>query len=105
MNKIDENLTLWRYMDFTKFVSLLQRKSLYFRRVDLYKEDATGISLVGKIEDEWNLFSENTVATEILKDILPLTSFSAWTVNTTVKIIDEIEENISYIGKYWFSAY
>ena len=36
-NKIDENLILWRYMDFTKFVSLLESQSLYFCRADLLK--------------------------------------------------------------------
>ena len=30
----DENIKVWRYMDFTKFVSLLYKRSLYFCRVD-----------------------------------------------------------------------
>jgi hypothetical protein len=30
----DENIEIWRYMDFTKFVSLLDKRSLYFCRVD-----------------------------------------------------------------------
>lgn len=30
----DENIKVWRYMDFTKFVSLLDKRSLYFCRVD-----------------------------------------------------------------------
>lgn len=30
----DENAKIWRYMDFTKFVSLLDRKALFFTRVD-----------------------------------------------------------------------
>jgi len=30
----DENAKIWRYVDFTKFVSLLDRSSLFFSRVD-----------------------------------------------------------------------
>jgi hypothetical protein len=30
----DENTTIWRYMDFTKFVSLLSTRSLFFARSD-----------------------------------------------------------------------
>lgn len=30
----DENAKIWRYIDFTKYVSLLDTKSLYFARVD-----------------------------------------------------------------------
>lgn len=30
----DEDVKVWRYMDFTKFVSLLDKRSLYFCRVD-----------------------------------------------------------------------
>ena len=30
----DENAKIWRYLDFTKFVSLIDRKSLYFTRLD-----------------------------------------------------------------------
>jgi hypothetical protein len=31
---IDENIKIWRYMSFAKYVSLLDRKALYFTRVD-----------------------------------------------------------------------
>jgi len=30
----DENATIWRYVDFTKFVSLLDKKTLFFARAD-----------------------------------------------------------------------
>jgi len=30
----NENATIWRYMDFTKFVSLLDRRELFFSRTD-----------------------------------------------------------------------
>jgi len=30
----DENLEIWRYMDFTKFVSIISKKTLFFTRAD-----------------------------------------------------------------------
>ena len=30
----DENAQIWRYLDFTKFVDLLDRRALFFARVD-----------------------------------------------------------------------
>ncbi len=30
----DENVKIWRYMDFTQFVSMIDRKALFFKRVD-----------------------------------------------------------------------
>jgi capsid portal protein len=30
----DENVKIWRYMDFTKFVSMIDRKALFFVRAD-----------------------------------------------------------------------
>jgi hypothetical protein len=34
----DPDIKIWRYMDFTKFVSLLESKSLYFARSDLFED-------------------------------------------------------------------
>ena len=33
-NPPSDNATLWRYMDFTKFVSLLDKSALFFVRAD-----------------------------------------------------------------------
>jgi len=38
----DENATIWRYMDFTKFVSLLDRQSLFFARADTMPDPFEG---------------------------------------------------------------
>ena len=37
-----KSLTIWRYMDFTKFVSLLETKSLFFSRVDMLLDPFEG---------------------------------------------------------------
>ena len=38
----NENAKIWRYMDFTKFVSMLDTKSLYFTRIDLLEDKFEG---------------------------------------------------------------
>src|SRR6266481_4101105 len=38
----DENIKIWRFIDFTKFVSLLDTKSLYFNRADLFEDMLEG---------------------------------------------------------------
>lgn len=53
----DENATIWRYLDFTKFVSLLQREALFFPTGEsLKKADAFEGSLPEK-----NVVSRHTV--------------------------------------------
>jgi hypothetical protein len=39
---LDTGVSIWRYMDFTKFVSLLDSKSLYFSRTDLLGDPFEG---------------------------------------------------------------
>jgi hypothetical protein len=38
----DENSLIWRYMDFTKYVSLLESQALYFARIDLLEDRFEG---------------------------------------------------------------
>jgi hypothetical protein len=37
-----ENRTIWRYLDFTKFVSLLETRQLYFPRADQFEDPYEG---------------------------------------------------------------
>lgn len=47
-----ENLdaTIWRYLDFTKFVALLSTESLFFARVDTFDDSFEGSYTVGNLE-------------------------------------------------------
>ena len=38
----DENIKIWRYMDFTKFLSFIDRKTLFFTRVDQLEDKFEG---------------------------------------------------------------
>jgi hypothetical protein len=56
---IGPNLKLWRYLDFTKFVSMLDKKSLYFSRLDTLNDPFEGShtrnhidTRIGKFTDE-----------------------------------------------------
>ncbi len=47
----DTNAKIWRYMDFGKFVSLVESKRLYMRRADLFLGDEfEGTTPAGEIE-------------------------------------------------------
>ncbi|MDP3434167.1 MAG: hypothetical protein Q8T04_14540 [Bacteroidota bacterium] len=45
---------LWRFMDFTKFVSLLSTSSLYFTRADLFSDPFEGAKGVLKNKKKWD---------------------------------------------------
>lgn len=46
----DENAKIWRYMDFTKFVSLVDRKALFFSRADKLPDKFEGSYSKANIE-------------------------------------------------------
>ncbi len=49
-----EDATLWRFMDFTKFVSLLKTKSLFFTRADKFEDPFEGAKGLLKNKVKWN---------------------------------------------------
>ncbi len=56
------NIAIWRYMDFTKFVSILETKSLFFSRSDLLGDPYEGANSHANVEfapDSWsNIFPD-----------------------------------------------
>ena len=46
----NKDAKVWRYMDFTKFVSLLEKKSLYFTRADKFDDPFEGSSTKATVE-------------------------------------------------------
>ncbi|WP_347453665.1 hypothetical protein ABEF79_12065 [Acinetobacter sp. ANC 7454] len=51
----ESNTKLWRYMDFTKYVSLLSSRSLYFTRADCFEDLFEGAKGGKKNKDRWDL--------------------------------------------------
>jgi hypothetical protein len=50
----NENTKLWRYMDFTKYVSLLSSKSIYFTRADCFEDIFEGAKGIKKNKQAWD---------------------------------------------------
>src|SRR5216684_1015225 len=65
----EEHTTIWRYMDFTKFVSLLDKKALYFTRSDKFDDKFEGAIPKPTIEarEAYVLGSGTPLTEEILK--------------------------------------
>ena len=42
LDKVDDKLILWKYMDFTKFANLIETSSLWFNRIDQFEDPFEG---------------------------------------------------------------
>jgi len=54
--KPTDETVLWRFMDFTKFVSLLKDKSLFFTRADKFEDPFEGAKGLLKNKPKWDSF-------------------------------------------------
>ena len=50
---------LWRYTDFTKYVSMLSTKGLYFARADCFQDTFEGAKGLKKNKDKWDEYYAN----------------------------------------------
>lgn len=50
----DQETKLWRYMDFTKYVSLLSSKAIYFTRTDCFEDLFEGAKGIRKNKERWD---------------------------------------------------
>ena len=61
-----EDTILWRYLDFTKFASLLVKKAMYFCRADLLGDPFEGSYPKGSVEAREQHFQEMAYAEKLL---------------------------------------
>lgn len=54
--RVEQSTKLWRYMDLSKFLHLLETKSLFFARADNLGDPFEGASGVADREGEWNSY-------------------------------------------------
>ncbi|MBN2789619.1 MAG: hypothetical protein JXR69_05480 [Candidatus Delongbacteria bacterium] len=47
---LDDNLVLWKYMDVSKFLSIITRNALFFSRIDRFNDNHEGTFTKGSIE-------------------------------------------------------
>jgi len=67
--KPEENAQIWKYMDFTKLVSLLDKRALYFSRLDRLSDKFEGSFPRVNIEKRNKPLDEDTI--KIIKSIFP----------------------------------
>ncbi|MGD0954016.1 MAG: hypothetical protein ABR985_16770 [Methanotrichaceae archaeon] len=65
----DKNAKIWRYMDFTQFVSLLDMNTLYFSRLDFLSDPYEGSLPLANINKRNKGFTEETI--KLYKSIFP----------------------------------
>ncbi len=83
---LDVNVPIWRYVDFTKFVDLLERKTLFFSRSDLLGDPFEGSKPKVNVDERTRRFegmrricgiSENDAARGLLRKV----AVNCWHMN------------------------
>lgn len=81
----NEHAKIWRYVDFTKFVSLLDKKALFFSRADKIGDPFEGshprenISLRARVYKDYDIRLETV--SEIYKLLREFTAVNCWHLN------------------------
>lgn len=52
--RVEPNEKLWRYVDFAKFVQILETQSLFFSRADKFEDNFEGASGLAERQTEWD---------------------------------------------------
>jgi len=73
-----------------KYPEKLRRIKYYDKERDIYETNDSGFKLINKIEEDWNLFSNVTISSKVISDILQKISFSDWNSNTEVRYSMEL---------------
>lgn len=84
-----ENATIWRYMDFTEFVSLLERQELFFSRADKLGDPFEGAcpkaNVEYRLETLRKLLGDRNIQTETVSEFYKLlrgfTAVNCWHIN------------------------
>ncbi|MFC6672290.1 hypothetical protein [Marinobacterium aestuariivivens] len=71
------DVRLWRYMDFTKFVSLISSGNIFFSRSDLFKDPFEGSYSKANIALRPHLYKDMP-SDQFEKMTIQLTTFSKW---------------------------
>lgn len=72
-----ENATIWRYMDFTKFVDLLDKKSLFFSRTDKLGDPFEGSCPIKSIKTRSEIYGSKYVG-DFFKLLREFTTVNCW---------------------------
>ena len=72
-----DDVVLWRYMDFTKFVSLLEKSALFFARADKLDDPFEGYWPIS-VDEEKLSSSDATILSNLYKAQIALSLISCW---------------------------
>jgi hypothetical protein len=82
---IKENAIIWRYMDFTKFVSLLDRSALFFCRVDKMDDLFEGAHSLANMKIRKSTYSDTKIPLEKIsstyESLRKYTAINCWYLN------------------------
>lgn len=101
----DENAIIWRYMDFTKFISLLDKSALFFCRADKLGDPFEGSyteANVGKLGNEQEQFFESIDDKEAVSQIKEMRHKSESRIRLQMSRFTFI--NCWHLGKYESAA-
>ena len=76
----DKDIKIWRYMDFTKFVSLLETGCIFLSRVDEFEDPYEGATSHANAEIRPHVYKENGIPEEALQQ---MSKFMEWTRSWT----------------------
>ncbi|MCK4361685.1 MAG: DUF2971 domain-containing protein [Dehalococcoidia bacterium] len=83
----DENATIWRYVDFTKFVSLLDKKTLFFARADGLGDPFEGSYSKANVKLRPEVYKDKITPNELKylgqfwKKFIKCTAINCWHLN------------------------
>ncbi len=71
----DKNMKIWRYMDFTKYVSFLDSKSLFFSRSDIFNDPYEGATSHANLKLRPEVYKESGIPQKMFDQ---MSKFSEW---------------------------
>lgn len=86
----NKNIKIWRYLDFTKFVSLIDRKALFFARADKFSDPFEGSYSKANIQLRPTVYKGMTQVAfyemqerikYVSKNIIKFTCINCWNIN------------------------
>lgn len=89
IEKLDDNEIIWRYMDFTAFVSMLDKSALHFSRVDMLDDPFEGSFPRVNVELRAQTFGDKMpkkeikLLSEFYKEFVKHTFVNCWHINNT----------------------
>ncbi|AQM61455.1 hypothetical protein [Clostridium baratii] len=82
---IDDNKKIWRYMDFTKFVDILENEALFFTRSDRFKDKFEGtLPIANEVIKERESkvdYEDRKLKLKLIKEVRKHMLISCWHIN------------------------